>query len=237
MKRVIAIAAAALFVFIEPLAAADCSNSGVGVQVLGSGGPIADSARASSGTLVWINGYARVLVDAGGSVFLRYGESGAKVEDLDLIAITHLHTYHVSDLAALLKGAIFSSRSRVLPVSGPSGDKRFPSLVEFLDAKFGAKAGAFRYLSGLLDGSGDSFQLRPVQTNTARFRPTTVLDSADLRVQAISVPHSAVPALGYRIDTGGFSIVVGGDQNGSNPRSGGSVDVAADLARYPLKSG
>ena len=37
---------------------------GVAVQVLGSGGPIADDARASTGYIVWIDGHSRVLVDA-----------------------------------------------------------------------------------------------------------------------------------------------------------------------------
>lgn len=196
--------------------AADCGRSGVAVQVLGSGGPIADSARASSGYLVWINGHARVLIDAGGGVFLRYGESGAQVEDLDLVAVTHLHTDHVADLPALLKGATFSDRQRTLPVCGPSGNKRFPSIGQFLNTEFGAKTGAYRYLSGLLDGRADSFKLRPIEVNVAVSQPTTVHKSTDLRVQAIGVPHGPVPALGYRVEAGGFSIVFSGDQNGSN---------------------
>jgi hypothetical protein len=44
------------------------------------------------------------LVDAGGGTFLRFGEAGGSVEDLDRIAISHLHTDHVADLPALLKG-------------------------------------------------------------------------------------------------------------------------------------
>lgn len=216
MQLLVAMLTAALVLTAASGADAACGKNGIAVQVLGSGGPIADSSRASSGYLVWVNGRARVLVDAGGGVFLRYGESGAKVEDLDLVAITHLHTDHVADLPALLKGATFSERRRALPVSGPVAGRRFPSMSQFMKQEFDAKTGAFRYLSGLLDGSEDSFQLRPVDVNTQTLQPTRVLDLPDLKVEAIGVPHGPVPALGYRVSAGGFSIVFSGDQNGSN---------------------
>ena len=63
----------------------------VALQVLGSGGPIADDARASSGYLVWIDGASKLLIDAGGGVFLRFGEADARFRDLDFIGISHFH--------------------------------------------------------------------------------------------------------------------------------------------------
>jgi Metal-dependent hydrolases of the beta-lactamase superfamily III len=42
----------------------------IGVQVLGSGGPIADDGRASSGNLIWSDGKSIMLIDTGGGVFL-----------------------------------------------------------------------------------------------------------------------------------------------------------------------
>ncbi len=72
------------------------------VQVLGSGGPRVNADRASTSYLVWVDGHARILVDIGGGAFLRFGESGAQIDDLSLIAISHLHPDHVSDLPALL---------------------------------------------------------------------------------------------------------------------------------------
>ena len=56
---------------------------GVALQVLGSGGPIADDGRASSGYIVWVDGKSRVLVDAGGGTFLRFGEADANFVDLE----------------------------------------------------------------------------------------------------------------------------------------------------------
>lgn len=196
---------------------AACTDAPIAVQVLGSGGPIADTARASSGYLIWMDGKTRVLIDAGGGVFVRYGESGAQVADLDLVAITHLHTDHVADLPAILKGATFSDRTRDLPISGPDGSASFPSLDQFLTLEFGAKAGAFRYLSSLLEGGNDAFQLKAVQVDAKLKQPTIVLDRPGLKVSAIGVPHGPVPALGYRVEAGGTRIVFSGDQNGSDP--------------------
>ncbi|MDH3622059.1 MAG: MBL fold metallo-hydrolase, partial [Gammaproteobacteria bacterium] len=72
-----------------------CAQPGeVALQVLGSGGPIADDGRASSAYLVWVDGRARVLIDAGGGSFLRFGEAGARFEDLDFVGLSHLHTDH-----------------------------------------------------------------------------------------------------------------------------------------------
>ena len=79
-----------------------CSSEPLAVQVLGSGGPNAGGTRASTGYLVWRGGRAVVMVDAGGGTFLRFGEAGARLQDLSLLAISHLHPDHVSDLPALL---------------------------------------------------------------------------------------------------------------------------------------
>jgi hypothetical protein len=57
-------------------AAQSCGAQGVALQVLGSGGPELQDQRASSSYLVWDDGRARVLVDAGGGSALRFAESG-----------------------------------------------------------------------------------------------------------------------------------------------------------------
>jgi len=48
-----------VFGALEAGASTCTEHDGVAVQVLGSGGPIADDARASSGYLVWVDGRAR----------------------------------------------------------------------------------------------------------------------------------------------------------------------------------
>ena len=187
-------------------------EQGVAVQVLGSGGPIADDGRASSGYLVWVDGRARVLVDTGGGVFLRFGESGARFEDLELIALSHYHTDHSADLPALLKSGFFSPRERSLNISGPSGKPPFPGLAAYLDGLIGPEHGAYRYLSGYLSGTGGVVELLPVEVP---LEPVVhaVLENRDLRVTAMPVSHGIVPAIAYRVETRGHRLVFAADQN------------------------
>ncbi|MEM9057738.1 MAG: hypothetical protein AAGD86_09690, partial [Pseudomonadota bacterium] len=49
------------------------SECDLAVQVLGSGGPIADDGRASSSYVLWDRGRSVALIDAGSGAFLRFG--------------------------------------------------------------------------------------------------------------------------------------------------------------------
>ena len=86
------------------------------LQVIGSGGPIADDGLASSAYLVWVDGKAGVMIDAGGGSLLRFGEVGARFEDLDFIGLSHLQTDHPVSLPARLKSGNFSDSDRPLPM-------------------------------------------------------------------------------------------------------------------------
>lgn len=225
-----------LLILLAPLAAPaaqGCGASGIALQVLGSGGPIADDARAASGYLLWQDGRARVLVDAGGGVFQRFGATGARLEDLDLLALTHMHTDHASDLPALLKGGYFSPRTRALPVSGPSGNELMPPVGGFLDAMFHPERGAFRYLSGFLDGTGGLFPLRPVEVDAGGDRPATVLSAEGLEVRAVGVHHGPIPTLSYLFVIDGERIALGGDQN-TTRGTFAALARGADLMVMPM---
>jgi ribonuclease BN (tRNA processing enzyme) len=198
----------------EKLPAACPGDAGVALQVLGSGGPIADDARASSGYLVWIDGRSRALIDAGGGVFLRFGEAGASFDALDFIGLSHLHTDHSADFPALIKSGNFSSRERPLPVAGPDGDAPFPGLNDYLRATFGA-GGAYAYLGGFLDGARGTPMLTPREVPAGDI--ARVYTSDDLSVDALRVPHGIVPAVAFRVRTGDTTLVFASDQNGSNP--------------------
>ncbi len=184
--------------------------------MLGSGGPIPDDARASSGYLVWSAGKARLLVDAGGGVFQRFGASGARIEDLDAIALTHLHADHSSDVAALLKGGYFAKRTRPLALLGPAGNDDFPSMREYIDALLAPERGAYRYLSPFLTGQEGYFPLLVTVVDVTKHSPEKVFDGPRLGVEAVGVHHGHVPAVGYVVTVGGKRIGFGGDQSDGN---------------------
>lgn len=216
-RRLPLVAIAGILTLAIPLKAFAACPAPVAVQVLGSGGPDANDARASSGYLLWLDGEARLLVDAGGGVFLRFGEAKAKFESLDAIAITHLHADHVSDLPALLKSGFFGDRQRALPIVGPSGGGVFPGMKEFMRALFDPKRGAFRYLSGYLDGSGGMVRADTLEMDVAAKTPKGAFGNDRFKLTAIGVKHGPVPALGYLVEVRGRRIAFAGDQNGDNP--------------------
>jgi ribonuclease BN (tRNA processing enzyme) len=194
--------------------AQSCGATGLAVQVLGSGGPESQDKRASTSYLVWENGRARVIVDAGGGSALRFGESGAQMSQVDVFLFSHFHVDHSSDFPALIFSSWFEDRKRPMPIFGPSGNKFMPSTTEFVSDLFREPHGAYRYLSELVEpGSEGSYNLQPHNV-AASLVPVLVFRDADMTLYAVSVVHGAFPALAWRVEIGGKRIVFSGDTDG-----------------------
>ena len=202
---------------LPPAEAQSCGAKGIALQVLGSGGPELQDKRASSSYLIWQDGQARVLVDAGGGSALRFGESGAQMSQLDVILFSHFHVDHSGDFPALIKSSWFENRNRPLPIYGPEGNDFMPSTVEFVSDFFGDKHGAFRYLSELLvPGEEGSYKMQPHNV-VGTAKPVEVFRRGGITAQAVRVVHGGVPALAWRVGIGGKAIVFSGDTNGDTP--------------------
>ena len=186
--------------------------SSLSLQVLGSGGPESGDKRASSGYVIWVDGKSRVLVDFGGGASLRFEEVEAKIQDLDVILLTHLHVDHTADLPALLKSSFFTSTSGKLHVYGPEDNKVMPSTEDFIDRLFENSDGAWQYLGDHLDGSAN-LQLKVHDVDESK-KPKFIYTQDDIRITAVSVHHGIIPAVAYRVDVGGKSITFSGDMNG-----------------------
>lgn len=215
--------ACVIVVLLLPMnaSAQGCSGGAVAVQILGSGGPRINPERADASYLLWIDGRARLLVDAGGGAFFRFGQTEAKLGDLSMVAITHLHPDHVSDLPALLwlSQAI---RTEPLPISGPSGSSAAPEFSEFLRRLFDEKNGAFPLLGPTLGGArgefGGGVRLDVSVVDAAKATPSTVFDRQGIKVTAIGIPHGPMPTLAYRVETAGRSVVFSSDQTGTDAK-------------------
>ncbi|MDR3414569.1 MAG: MBL fold metallo-hydrolase [Nevskia sp.] len=210
------LAVAVLACSATAMAAPGCGGEGVALQVLGSGGPELQDRRASSSYLVWRDGKARVLVDAGGGSALRFGEAGAQVADLEVVLLSHLHVDHTADLAALIKSSYFEERTRPLPVYGPPGNAGFPATTAFVAALFDPARGAYRYLGDFVAGREDGYRLQAHDVHAGPHEIRAVFAEPGLAVSATPVIHGTVPALAYRVEVDGRSIVFSGDGNGDN---------------------
>jgi ribonuclease BN (tRNA processing enzyme) len=98
--------------------AQNCESGSVSVQILGSGGARINPFRSSTSYLLWVGDQARVLIDMGGGALGRFGQTQAKLTDLSLVAVSHLHPDHISDLPAFLWQSDLE-RNEPLPMFGP----------------------------------------------------------------------------------------------------------------------
>jgi ribonuclease BN (tRNA processing enzyme) len=213
-----------LFLFAaNVMAAATCEKTGLWLQVLGSGGPELDDDRASSGYLLWQDGKARLLIDIGSGSMANFANSGAFLEDLDAILLSHLHIDHSADLPALLKGSYFSNRDRDLFVYGPTGNGLMPATTEFIDTLFGP-AGAYRYLQGYLKDN-EAYRLTAINIDAAGTTEQQVNSTGNYHLTAVPVNHGPLPALSWRVDIAGRRIVFSGDMSNAN---GTLAELATD---------
>jgi len=197
-----------------------CTGNPIAVQVLGSGAPGFVKDRANTSYLLWIGNQAKILVDAGGGTYARFGQSQAKFSDLSMILVSHLHPDHISDLPAVLWSGR-QTRSGSLPVIGPSGNNAAPSISTFLSREFDPKDGAFQILGPIMaSGTADSgvVRLDASVVDVTKQEPATVFDRDGIKVTALGIPHGNLPTVAYRVETQGKSIVFSSDQNGTNPR-------------------
>src|SRR6516162_338250 len=122
--------------------AQSCAGNPIAVQVLGSGAPGFVKDRANTSYLLWIGNQAKILVDAGGGAYVRFGQAGAKFPDLSMILVSHLHPDHASDLPGVLWSGR-QTRNDTLPIVGPSGNETAPAVSTFVDRLFDDKNGSF----------------------------------------------------------------------------------------------
>jgi len=196
--------------------AQSCTGNPVAVQVLGSGAPGFVKDRANTSYLLWVGNQARILVDAGGGAYVRFGQAQAKFSDLSMILVSHLHPDHSSDLPGVLWSGR-NTRNDTLPIAGPSGNDAAPALNDFLTRLFDPKSGSWEVLSSVV-APGPGVKLDPRVVDVTRQEPTTVYDRDGVKVSAMGIPHGNLPTLAYRVETQGVTVVLSSDQNGTNPR-------------------
>jgi ribonuclease BN (tRNA processing enzyme) len=185
------------------------------ILVLGSGGPAA-LGRASAAYLILLDGQPRILVDAGSGSFARLGEARVALQGLDIVLLTHLHVDHAAELPGIVKARAVSAGVPItFNIYGPVGRRgeppnaSFPSTSRFIDLLFGAQ-GAFAYLKDF--SAPITFKTTDLPDSGEAARAVrVVMRDGSLLISAIGGHHGDAPAVIYRIDFRGHSVVFSGD--------------------------
>jgi ribonuclease Z len=172
------------------------------LTLLGTGTPIPDADRAGAATLVEANG-VQLLFDCGRGVLMRLAAAAVLPPMLHRVFLTHLHSDHVCDFNDVVTTHwVMSQRGTTpLPVTGPPGTRDFCELtVAMLRDDIAYRIAHHDDLDA------------PPACDVTEVLDGVALETDAVRVIAAPTDHRPVaPTVGYRVESGGSSIVVAGD--------------------------
>lgn len=174
---------------------------GLLVSMCGTSSPLPAPDRAQACVAVETGGRLFV-VDAGAGSAANL--AGASLDRLEAVLLTHFHSDHISALGDINLNSWVAGRPRPLEVIGPQG---VTQIVEATNALFELDRG-YRVAHHGADLLPPELHVMTART----VEPGVVLDDAGLLITAFAVDHSPVePAVGYRFDYRGRSVVISGD--------------------------
>ncbi len=197
VTRLSAASLLATALYALPAAAA----SEIKVTLLGTGTPLPSAEQFGPATLVEANG-KRLLFDAGRGVVVRLHQASVGPDAIDAVFFTHLHSDHITGFPDLWLSGWQSGRKRRLQVWGPDGT---------LGMMDGLRA-AYQFDLNSRARPPESLPEEGAAIAAVEINPPQAIDLDGVRVSAFAVDHGPLkPALGYRVDFGGRSVVLSGD--------------------------
>lgn len=184
---------------------------GLHVGLCGSGSPMPDATRSGPCVLV-IAGQHVFIVDAGEGGPRKLTLMGVQPGLVEGVFLTHFHSDHIGGLGELLlQRWTTGSRADQLPVYGPQG---VDSVVTGFNLAYELDKGyrVAHHGAETMPPSGSGGEAHPFTIAQNSDVAQVVLERDGLTVTAFPVDHTPIfPAVGYRFDYGGRSIVISGD--------------------------
>lgn len=189
-------------------------EDGLHVVLCGSSGPLPDPSR-SGPCLAIIAGDKLYLVDAGEGAYRNLSAQGLQSGAVEAVFLTHFHSDHIGGLGELgVMRWVGAAWTTPLPVYGAEGINEVTSGLNQayrLDAVYRSA----HHGSEVAPPSGSGLAAQAF-SEPADGASAVVVDQDGLRVTAFRVDHDPVkPAVGYRFDYKGRSVVVSGDTSKS----------------------
>lgn len=174
--------------------------------VCGSRSPLPSPGRAETCILITA-GDDLFVVDIGDGSNDNLRSWNINFRDIEAVLITHLHSDHIADLPGLHQNAwVVGERSSKLKVFGPEGIDQFTQGIEM------AYAHDYVFRN---EHHGDliaPLQFAGFDTRVIDLNNPVIFDNGELKITAFKVIHEPIePALGFRFEYKGRSIVISGD--------------------------
>jgi ribonuclease Z len=171
------------------------------VTLLGTGSPRPVMERFGPSILVEA-GKEKLLFDCGRGATQRLFQLKVPISEVTALFLTHLHSDHIVGIPDFyLTGWIFG-RSTPLRVWGPVGTA---DMVSHLEQAYQFDIHMRRDVDEGLPPQGVVIVAKDIEQSV-------VYQNGDLKVTAFAVDHAPItPALGYRVDYAGHSVVLSGD--------------------------
>jgi len=174
--------------------------------VCGSRSPLPSPGRAETCILV-AAGEDLFVVDIGDGSNNNLRSWNINFRDIEAVLITHLHSDHIADLPGLHQNAwVVGQRSSKLKVFGPEGIDQFTQGIEMAYAH----DYAFRN-----EHHGDAIaplEYAGFDTRVIDLNNPVIFDNGELKITAFRVVHEPIePALGFKFEYKGRSLVITGD--------------------------
>ena len=176
---------------------------GLQVFLCGTSSPLPEVGRAQACVAV-MAGESLYIVDTGAGSALTATVGQLPLERLRAVLLTHYHSDHFAALPDFNLNSWVAGRPEPLTVIGPAG---VDGVVDGLNQAY-ALDRTYRIAhhgEALLPPELGSMVARPIEANT-------VLQMGELTITSFEVDHEPVePAVGYRFDFRGRSVVISGD--------------------------
>jgi len=178
------------------------------ITACGTGMPAARHAQAATCFLMEFGNGQKLIFDIGTGSIANIAAYMIPYEFLDKILLSHLHTDHMGDLAALWAGGWTAGRPAGLKVWGPSG----------LHPELGTKAAMEGFLKFVAwDKETRSFQITPAPGKVEvtefdyKIENQVVYESDGIEVRTFPAIHTGDGPVSYVIEFAGLKVIFGGD--------------------------
>ena len=174
--------------------------------VCGSRSPLPSPGRAETCILISA-GEDLFVVDIGDGSNNNLRSWNINFRNIEAVLITHLHSDHIADLPGLHQNAwVVGERSSKLKVFGPEGVDQFTQGIEM------AYAHDYVFRNEHHGDAIASLEFAGFDTSVIDLNNPVIFDNGELKITAFRVVHEPIePALGYKFEYKGRSIVITGD--------------------------